>query len=156
MQNPLGPVDKAIDTQGKKRDDRAARHSRSYKCRCGNRLVFRNTLCLACNSQLGYLPDEGRLAALDPGPTPGTWRAEGRADVLKCCANRDSRAACNWMVFAHNPSSHCVACRLNRSIPDLDDADNLRYWAQIEIAKRRLVSPWRLDGQGLPRRWRRR
>jgi hypothetical protein len=34
----------------------------------------------------------------------------------------------------------CIACRLNRTIPDLDDADNRRYWHAIELAKRRLVA----------------
>jgi hypothetical protein len=35
---------------------------------------------------------------------------------------------------------HCISCRLNRTIPDLADADNRRYWGAIENAKRRLVS----------------
>ena len=129
-------------------DERLARHARSYVCRCGNRIFFRNTLCLTCNSQLGYLPDEGRVAALDPGPEPGTWRTEGRDAVLKSCANRDSAAICNWLTHAHNASGYCIACRLNRTIPDLSDADNVRYWARIEIAKRRLVSE--LLSLGLP------
>ena len=34
----------------------------------------------------------------------------------------------------------CRACRLNRTIPDLTDTDNKRWWRAIEIAKRRLVS----------------
>ena len=128
--------------------ERVARHARSYRCRCGNLIFFRNTLCLECNSQLGYLADEGRLVALDPGTTPGTWRAHGRDDDLKFCANRDSPAICNWVIDSHNSSSYCIACRLNRTIPNLDDADNARYWAKIEIAKRRLVS--QLLGFGLP------
>jgi hypothetical protein len=103
-------------------------------------VFFANTLCLACQSQLGYLPDEGRIAALDPGPEPGTWRAQGRSELLKCCANRDAAAGCNWMIYAANPKTHCIACRLNRTIPDLDDQDNQRYWREIEEAKRRLVS----------------
>jgi hypothetical protein len=45
-------------------------------------------------------------------------------------------------------SSLCVACRLNRTIPDLDDADNARYWAAIEAAKHRLVA--QLLALGLP------
>jgi len=73
---------------------------------------------------------------------------KGRDDVLKFCANRDSAALCNWMVFAHNPQSFCIACRLNRTIPNLNDADNLSYWAKIETAKRRLVS--QLIALGLP------
>jgi hypothetical protein len=101
---------------------------------------FADRLCPACGLQLGYLPDEGRMAALDAGPRTGTWTTDGRDEFLKFCANRDSPAACNWMVFADNPAEFCIACRLNRSIPDLNDADNVRYWRSIEAAKRRLVS----------------
>jgi hypothetical protein len=129
-------------------DARTPRHSRFYQCRCGNPVFFDNTQCLACQSQLGYLPDEGRVAALDPGPEPGTWRAEGRKELLKFCGNRASPAACNWMMYAANAKTHCVACRLNRTIPDLEDQDNARYWRAIEGAKRRLVS--QLIAMGLP------
>ena len=124
------------------------RHSRAYRCRCGNPLFFANTLCLNCRSQLGYLPDEGRIRALDPGPGPDTWHADGRAQLLKSCGNRASASACNWMLLASNPAKHCVACRLNRAIPDLTDPDNVRYWRDIEGAKRRLVS--QLLALGLP------
>jgi hypothetical protein len=119
---------------------RAQRLYRSYFCRCGTRVSFGDRLCPACGSQLGYLPDEGRMAALDAGREPGTWTTDGRDELLKFCSNRHSPAACNWMVFAENPAEFCIACRLNRSIPDLSDADNARYWSSIEAAKRRLVS----------------
>jgi len=74
MQNVLDWRHRDLDAQLKQLDDRVARHSRSYQCRCGSRVFFRNTLCLACNSQLGYLADEGRVAALEPGSAPGTWQ----------------------------------------------------------------------------------
>jgi hypothetical protein len=119
---------------------RARRLSRSYKCRCEGRVSFDSTQCPACGSQLGYLPDEGRVVALDAGPKPETWITAGRDDILKFCANRNSPAACNWMVYADNPAPFCIACRLNRTIPDITDADNARYWARVEAAKRRLVS----------------
>lgn len=128
-------------------DARIARHSRAYRCRCGNPVFFRNTQCLTCGAQLGYLPDENRLAALAPADG-GHWRAEGRPELLKFCANREAAAACNWMMFAANPKTLCIACRLNRTIPDLSDADNLRYWHAIERAKRRMVS--QLLALGLP------
>jgi hypothetical protein len=128
---------------------RLARHSRFYQCsRCGNPVFFDNTQCLVCQSQLGYLPDEGRIAAVDPGSQAGTWKTEGRKETLKFCGNRESAAACNWMMLAANPKMHCVACRLNRTLPDLKDADNARYWRSIEGAKRRLVS--QLIAMGLP------
>ncbi|HXD05897.1 MAG TPA: putative zinc-binding metallopeptidase [Burkholderiaceae bacterium] len=140
MQNLLESLDKDLSAEWKKPKDRAARLSRSYKCRCGKHVFFNNTLCLSCRSQLGFLPDEGRVAALDPGPQPGTWRVDGRVGLAKFCGNRESAAACNWMMLAHNPRTLCIACRLNRTIPSLDDADNLNYWNKIEAAKRRLVS----------------
>ena len=142
--------DKGCAAPPEQLDLRVARHVRSYRCRCGNRIFFRNTLCLSCQSQLGYLPDDGRLAALDPGAAPGTWRADGRGDVLKFCANRDSPAICNWITDAQNSDGYCIACRLNRTIPNLGDADNARYWAKLEIAKRRVVSE--LLAFGLPLR----
>jgi hypothetical protein len=126
----------------------ARRMSRSFKCRCDNPLYFDNSQCVKCDAMLGFLPDEGRLAALVAGSRPGTWTTPGRDDILKFCANRNLPARCNWMLYAHSPHAYCVACRLNRTIPDLGDADNRRYWGRIEAAKRRLVS--QLIGLGLP------
>jgi hypothetical protein len=57
-------------------------------------------------------------------------------------------AGCNWLLPAEDPTDYCVSCRLNRTIPDLSDPDNQRYWHAIELAKRRLVS--QLLGLGLP------
>jgi hypothetical protein len=148
MTDLLASLAGSLDTQSKKRDERFARHSRSYRCRCGNHVFFDNTLCLACGSALGFVPDQGHVAALDQGPTPGTWRVDGRSELSKFCANRDSPAACNWLMYARNPKTHCIACRFNRTIPSLDDADNVRYWRKIEAAKRRLVA--QLIALGLP------
>ena len=102
-------------------------------------MSFGQKVCPACRSQLGYLPDEGRITALDAGPEAEAWIASGRDEGLKFCSNRGSPAACNWMLDAGNPSGFCIACRLNRTIPDLGDPDNARYWGSIEAAKRRLV-----------------
>ena len=148
MQDLLDSLGKRLESLWKTRDVRAERHSRSYQCRCGNRIFFDNTQCLLCGSPLGLLPDTGAVVALDPGLSPGTWCVAGRKELLKCCANRDSQAACNWMIFAHNPRIYCIACRLNRTIPRLDDADNVRYWIKIEAAKRRIVS--QMIALGLP------
>lgn len=118
----------------------ARRHSRTFLCRCGNHIFFRNTLCLGCQTQLGYLHGDGRLVPLDPGPQSRTWVAEGGRLSLKYCGNREMPALCNWMLAADDPSALCIACRLNRTIPNLDDKDNAHYWRLIEMAKRRLVS----------------
>uniref|UniRef100_UPI003F499457 zinc-binding metallopeptidase family protein n=1 Tax=Cupriavidus yeoncheonensis TaxID=1462994 RepID=UPI003F499457 len=131
--------------QLRKRDEKL---SRTYHCGCGTAIFFRNTQCLNCQAQLGYLPDTLSLVALAPGPDPGTLIADGNDRLYKYCGNRESPALCNWMLDASDPASLCIACRLNRTIPDLDDADNARYWAAIEVAKRRLVAE--LLAFGLP------
>jgi hypothetical protein len=147
MASLLETLGELIGSSWKHRDV-ARRHSRTFVCRCGTHIFFRNTLCLTCQAPLGYLPGEARLVALDPGPQPGTWIAEGVQALQKSCGNREMPAQCNWMLAADDPNPLCVACRLNRTIPNLDDPDNARYWQSIELAKRRLVSE--LLALGLP------
>jgi hypothetical protein len=129
-----------------RRPDPAERLSRSFQCRCGAHVFFRNSVCLNCKAPLGYLPLEGRLVALEPGAAPDTWSAAGRDTPQRFCANRDTAAGCNWLTDAADPHWHCIACRLNRKLPDLTNAENARYWALIEVAKRRLVSQLLLLG----------
>jgi hypothetical protein len=122
--------------------------SRAYQCRCGTQIFFANTQCLTCQSMLGYLPDVSTLATLDPGAEPGTVTVAGRKGAYRYCGNRHTPAVCNWLVPAGDANPLCVACRLNNTIPNLDDADNARYWAAIEAAKHRLVA--QLLALGLP------
>jgi hypothetical protein len=122
--------------------------TRSYKCRCGAVIFFPNTQCLSCSSPLGFLADSLSLVAVGPATDPGTLRVQGSDRLYKYCGNRESPAHCNWLLEAENPLLLCVACRLNRTIPRLDDPDNVRYWSAIEGAKRRLVS--QLLALGLP------
>jgi len=49
------------------------RGTRRYRCRCGRPVFFRNSVCTACGSALGYVPEIGRVLPLDPGPTAGLW-----------------------------------------------------------------------------------
>ena len=140
MPDVLDTLGKAIGTNWKRQDPAAKRHSRTFLCRCGNHVFFSNSLCLGCQAPLGYLPGEARLVPLDPGSQPGTWVVEGAGPPQKYCGNRDMPAHCNWLLAADDPNPLCIACRLNRTIPNLDDQDNARYWGLIEAAKRRLVS----------------
>ncbi|WP_426531505.1 zinc-binding metallopeptidase family protein [Bradyrhizobium sp. McL0615] len=115
----------------------------SYKCQCGRSVFFRDSTCRACGAPLGYDPLLGEIRALAAGPSEGTWRlsnTEASSHAYRRCGNFDSPARCNWLLPAEDLSPHCISCRLNRTIPDLSDADNRRYWAAIEDAKRRLVS----------------
>ena len=147
MNDLLESLGKRLNTEWKAR--RAMeRLSQAYQCRCGVPVFFPNTQCLNCKSFLGYLPDTASLVALDPGPEPGTVRVDGREALYKYCGNRETPALCNWLLKAGDSNPLCVACRLNRTIANLGDADNARYWAAIEAAKRRLVA--QLLALGLP------
>jgi hypothetical protein len=114
---------------------------------CGNcrqLLYFENSVCLGCGAPQGFLPDRLALAATAPGAdggvtaAGGAWRACGNAGV----------AGCNWLIPAEEDAAFCAACRLNRTIPDIDLPENLERWRRIETAKRRLI--YALTRFGLP------
>lgn len=37
---------------------------RAFNCQCGSPVFFRNSICLACNTPLGYAPTLAKLVAL--------------------------------------------------------------------------------------------
>ena len=92
----------------------------------------------------------GDLRALEPGNAPESLRLVGDdADqAYRRCANFHSPAGCNWLVPIEEPDELCLSCRLNRSIPDLENEADRRYWRAIEFGKRRLIS--QLLALGLP------
>ena len=55
MATLLETLSDLIGTNWKPRDV-AKRHSRTFSCRCGHHIFFRNSLCLNCQAPLGYLP----------------------------------------------------------------------------------------------------
>src|SRR3954470_21302920 len=70
----LESLGKILGTSWKTREV-AERHSRTFKCRCGNQVFFGNSLCLNCKSPLGYDPLIAQVLSLEAGPRAGTWRA---------------------------------------------------------------------------------
>ncbi|WP_437883042.1 zinc-binding metallopeptidase family protein [Pseudomonas sp. LRF_L74] len=120
------------------------------QCRCGQSIFFRNSQCLACHAPLGYEPQRGRIVSLSPGEFQDTWRIDGEFNgpLLRHCANLQTPAGCNWLLPYDGGAQLCVACGLNRTIPDLSVAGNDRRWHKLEIAKRRLVA--QLLDLGLP------
>jgi hypothetical protein len=85
---------------------------------------------------LGYLPQQETVSALQADN--GNWRAlaEPKASY-RYCANA-THGVCNWLVRADSDDQFCVACRHNRTIPDLSVPLNLANWRKIETAKHRL------------------
>lgn len=73
-------------------------------------------------------------------------QAQGR--VYRMCQNYSEAQVCNWMIPADNLEPLCIACRLNRTIPDLSQPHHLACWSRLETAKHRLV--YSLLAFGLP------
>ncbi len=136
-----------FDKFAPKRKRKPVAGGRAYFCRCGRPVFFRNSICLACRTPLGYEPHLRRVYPLAPDSEPEFWRIEtedANAGKYRRCANLETAAGCNWLVAERelegNPRLMCIACRLNRTIPDLSVPDNGVWWGRLEGAKRRLVS----------------
>jgi hypothetical protein len=115
-----------------------------FSCQgCGQLLYFENWRCEACGRLLGYLPDRAEITALEADGT--ALAAPGTAYIF--CKN-NGLGVCNWMVPANGPDDFCIACRHNRTIPDLSVPGHDLLWGRIEAAKHRLF--YSLLRLGLP------
>ncbi|MFT4196772.1 MAG: putative zinc-binding metallopeptidase [Pseudoxanthomonas sp.] len=140
---------------------------RQFHCRCGKPVYFRNSLCVSCDTQLGFEPGAGELLALSPGAQADTWirwqeaPADAAAPAWRRCSNFHTAAVCNWLIPADPQAmprdaqgrplaerTLCPACAVNRVIPDLSGPKRAQQWGRIELAKRRLFS--QLIAMGLP------
>ncbi|HEY0213159.1 MAG TPA: putative zinc-binding metallopeptidase [Paenirhodobacter sp.] len=128
-----------------------------FQCQCcGQVLHFENTVCLRCGRKLGYAPEKDEMIAVEaegplwfaalPGDTAiGTVSGPDR---WRFCRNWEL-SACNWMVHTgEEQHEYCLACRHNRTVPDLSSPENIEKWLKIEAAKRRLI--YALIHLGLP------
>ena len=124
---------------------------RAFRCRCGRPVFFRNGMCLACKTPLGYDPDLVLLRPLAPTRDPQVFRAMRTRGVgmtaplttYRRCANWTSAAPCNWLLPDNEEARlkpFCRSCRLDRTVPDPTDRDNAELWLKVEDAKRALVS----------------
>jgi len=102
---------------------------------CGQLLFFENTHCERCGHRLGYVPERNELTALEP-ESNGAWRSLSLAGgTFRFCANAE-HDVCNWLVPADGSAAFCLACRHNRTIPDLSAPNAVFAWRNIENAKR--------------------
>jgi hypothetical protein len=124
---------------------------RAFRCHCGRPVFFRNDVCLACSTPLGYDPEIVLLRPLAPTPDPEVWKALPIGGVssnvplltYRRCANWTSAAPCNWLLPDGEDAKlqpFCRSCRLDRTVPDPTDRDNAVLWLKVELAKRGLVS----------------
>ena len=111
---------------------------KTFTCHCGNKLHFENSQCLACGRELGYLPDQQQLSALEPSQDE-VWQALLNNQLYRKCDNYTRHDICNWLVPVEDNNIYCKSCRLNHIIPNLSQPENLTLWYRIEVAKRRLL-----------------
>lgn len=113
---------------------------------CGHTVYFHNVQCVRCGHRLGFAPASLSVLTLEPGDRE-VWRAmnprpddDGTgSDEYRLCANYADHAACNWLVRAASGERLCLACRLNRTIPDLSGKRNRALWRTLQTQKNRLV-----------------
>jgi hypothetical protein len=137
-----------FDIAGERSPVKTNMGGRRYRCRCGRPVFFRNSRCLACRTELGYEPNLARVIPIEPIPDSSEWRVangvEGGSVRYRRCANMELPAGCNWLLSDLDKLAMtqglCIACRLNRTIPDLSVPENCILWNRIEAAKRRLIS----------------
>ena len=116
-----------------------------FECRCGERVFFENTLCLACRRELGFDPVRLLMVALD---RDGDRYDDGSGNTYTRCRNYADYKNCNWLCTPADGDEYCQSCRLNRTIPDLSLPQNQQRWYTLEKAKRRLL--YTLLALGLP------
>lgn len=118
-----------------------------FQCSCGHEIFFENSHCTVCGRSLGYDAVNGRMLTLAP-QAGDNWQVVGEERLVRLCANRETYGVCNAIVEDDPLQRLCLACRLNRTIPDLSKENNPQRWAKLEQAKRRLI--FGLLSLGLP------
>lgn len=113
---------------------------------CGQHLAFENSLCLACNSVVGFSLQESALLVIASGADNGHAGAVD-ASEYQLCANMHV-AECNWLVKREPVRALCASCRLTRTRPRDSDTAGMAAFANAERAKRRLI--FELRELGLP------
>lgn len=109
-----------------------------FQCEnCHHPIYFENTRCEKCGSALGYLQEKTKLITLTQ--SGDHWTALGSGDQAYLYCSNFSQGVCNWMVPADGNQDLCLACELNRTIPNLSNPTHFEAWQKLEIAKHRLL-----------------
>jgi hypothetical protein len=109
-----------------------------FTCQACSKLVyFENVKCENCGHALGYIAALNEISAIEP-LEDGSFKALAEPESPYRFCNNAQYGVCNWLVPADDPTGFCVACRHNRTIPDLSHPGNDVLWGKLERAKHRL------------------
>jgi len=110
-----------------------------FQCKnCGQVLYFENIQCERCGHRLGFSAMKMDLLTLKDKEDETYLDFSEGEKTYRYCDNAKHKA-CNWILPQDSPHRLCEACRLNHTIPDLNNEDWLHYWQKLEIAKHRLL-----------------
>lgn len=116
---------------------------KTYTCQCGTPLFFGNRQCVECGLDAGWCDVCSETVAVSP---EGTCVSCGTSVVP--CANRTTYDVCNCFVDASlaEQGTLCRSCGMTTMVPDTSLPANVRRWALLEAAKRRLLYDFRTVG----------
>ena len=119
-----------------------------FQCgHCNHSLYFENYSCENCGHYSGFRDTDRKMLTFN---TDANALISDREKIeYKYCKNKEYEV-CNWLIEKDSKNDYCNACRLNRTIPYLDDIDNFEKWQHLEIAKHRLVYQLQKIGLALP------
>lgn len=114
---------------------------RLFTCnRCEQLVYFENTSCTRCGAALGFNAETLNIESFEKNAEDLLQPVNGSAQqTYRYCANGLTYNACNWVVNTRDDNELCIACNLNRTIPDLTIDNHLSLWTKIEAEKRRLI-----------------
>ncbi len=116
---------------------------KTFYCACGQQLFFDSHQCVYCQSRVGFAAAELDMVSLHPDvKTPqeeGAPLVDPAGRRFYLCDNELAYGNCNWLRDEHEGPGLCVACCLNRTIPNLSYPENHRRWHRLEQAKKRLI-----------------
>lgn len=111
-------------------------------CQCGQETFFGNLQCSRCGTELGFDPASQRQFSISADPNnPDQWIEYNKPEGprYKICSHREHDIQCNWLVSIDDDYDQCLSCRLTRTIPMLDQPNNMQRWVALEGAKRRML-----------------
>ncbi|OQP84143.1 hypothetical protein BTR14_20245 [Rhizobium rhizosphaerae] len=109
---------------------------------CNNPVHFDNTVCVSCNSRLGFLAQSMKMYALAPAGVDDAgheqWTIIGDNQTAVHFCENAAHDICNWLVPVSENQPFCIACRYNRIVPVTDNPEGLSNWQRISQAQRHL------------------
>ncbi|WP_178988557.1 zinc-binding metallopeptidase family protein [Winogradskyella schleiferi] len=121
-----------------------------FQCgNCKSSLFFENYSCDNCGQLTGYRASDRMMLSFSPDIA--TLISDRDHKEYKYCKNKEYNV-CNWVIEKDDLEDYCSACQLNRTIPNLSNAnsDNFDNWKNLEVAKHRLIYQLQKIGLSLP------